>query len=207
MLKRYRLQVVSTCVGVVLGYVLLHPYTMLVLALLSAFKGEPRQLHTELTAGHLAAFDPLMLPMAISFGLFGGLIGLLVGTLLKRHREFRTVEHENEKKRAALETLQEVVVTMSHHLLNANMIIGGKVRHCRKVTSDQDIISALGVIEEQARKIDVVVGALRKTSEIRLARYTSDGTVQMIDISREIEEEMAREKNIAQASQKEGESV
>jgi len=70
------------------------------------------------------------------------------------------------------------------------MIIGGKVRHCRKAISDQDILAALGVIEEQGRKIDAVVNALRESTEIRIARYTTDDKVQMIDISKEIEDRL-----------------
>ncbi len=72
------------------------------------------------------------------------------------------------------------------------MIIGGKVRHCRKVTSDQDILDALKVIEEQGRKIDAVVGSLRKATEIKVAQYTTGGTVKMIDITREIEEQIGK---------------
>ena len=192
MLRRYRLQVVSTLIGMVLGYVILHPYTMLVLALLSVLDGETVHLHTDPAIGYWVAFHPLMLPMAISFALFGGLIGLLLGVLFRRKEELWAAERENETKRVALETLKGVMVTLSHHLLNANMIIGGKVRHCRKAASDQDTLVALGVIEEQGRKIDAVIGALRKAVEIKVARYTSDGTVQMIDIAREIEEELTR---------------
>jgi hypothetical protein len=190
MLKRHRLQIICSVTGMVLGYVLLHPYTMLVSALLNVSQ---EATHPAGFAGRIPAFyHPLMLPMAISFTLFGGFIGLLVGILLNRKRELWIVEQENEKKRVALETLKEIMVTLSHHLLNANMIIGGKVRHGRKFTTTQEILTTFDGIEEQARKIDAVINALRKTTEIKVAPYIASGTTQMIDIAREIEEEMAR---------------
>jgi hypothetical protein len=197
MTKRYKLQIICMVVGVVLGYLILHPYTMLILSLLSAFQWEPLRLQTDLTIGHLVAFHPLMLPMAISFSLFGSFIGLLVGILLNRKRELWIADHENEKKRVAIETLREVMVTLSHHLLNANMIIGGKVRHCRKATSDEKILAALEIIEEQGRKIDAVVGALRRATEVKVAHYTLDGTVRMIDIEHEIKEELSSKRSAA----------
>jgi hypothetical protein len=174
----------------VLGYVLLHPYTMIVFALLNVGQGA---IPPDGSSGRiLVSFHSLMMPMAISFTLFGGFIGLLVGILLNRKRELWIAEQENEKKRVALETLKEIMVTLSHHLLNANTIIGGKVRHGRKVTTAQEILTTFDGIEEQARKIDAVISVLRKTTEIKVASYMKSGTAQMIDIAREIEEEMAR---------------
>ena len=83
------------------------------------------------------------------------------------------------------------MVTLSHYLLNANMIIGGKVRHCRKMTVDQDKLASLNVIEEQGKKIDAVLKALRNSVEINTSGYTSDGLVAMINISRELEEKLS----------------
>ena len=41
-------------------------------------------------------------------------------------------------------------------------------------------------------KIDAVISALRKTKDIRVSPYIVSGTTQMIDIAREIEEEIER---------------
>ena len=81
-------------------------------------------------------------------------------------------------------------MTLSHHLLNANMIIGGKVRHSRKVVINEDILTDLTVIEEQGRKIYAVIKSLREAIEIKTADYTTSGEVKMIDIEKEIEDHL-----------------
>jgi len=67
----------------------------------------------------------------------------------------RMVELENENKRVAVETLHQLMVTLSHYLLNADTIIGGMVRRCERLDSKEEIHSSLQVIEEQARKIEI----------------------------------------------------
>jgi hypothetical protein len=188
-LARYRLQAICVLVGMIGGYLLLHPYAMLVYTFYSPHRdGSVTIFDLDLLLKHIAGSQPLMLSMAVSFTVFGGLIGALVGLLLARRERLRTVEQEDEKKKVALETLKEIMVTLSHHLLNANMIIGGKVRQCRKATPDDVVLGALRVIEEEGRRIDAVIGALRKATEITVTRYTSDGTVRMIDLSKDLEE-------------------
>lgn len=177
------------------GYLLFHPYTMLVYALMHMHSKEELHLHwRESSADAIASFEPMMLPMAISFAVFGGVIGLLIGILIDRKKRLDVAEHETEKKKIALGTMNKLMVTLSHYLLNANMIIGGKVRHCRKATSNDDILDALMHIEGQARKIDAVVAALRKLTEIKTAHYTASGQTTMIDIAQEIEEQLKRAK-------------
>ena len=70
------------------------------------------------------------------------------------------------------------------------MIIGGKVRHCRKGTSSKDILAALEAIEEQGRKIDAVIKSLREVTEIKTTSYTTSEQVRMIDISKEIDDRL-----------------
>jgi hypothetical protein len=67
----------------------------------------------------IEAFHPMMLPIVVSFALFGGTIGFLIGILIDRKNRLVSAEHENEKKKIALDTLKEVMVTLAHHLLNA----------------------------------------------------------------------------------------
>jgi phosphate uptake regulator len=151
-------------------------------------RGEGLHIHlNELRAQTLVAFEPAMLPMSIAFIVFGGLIGLLIGIVIERKRKLIEAEHENEKKRIVLETIKRLMVTISHYLLNANMIIGGKVRHSRKAVTNEDVLAALEVIEEQGRKIDAVIKSLREITELKTSDYTTGGKVKMIDIAQEIE--------------------
>ncbi len=133
-----------------------------------------------------------MLLMGLAFGLLGGLIGFLFSVVTERGKRLLVSEHEREKREIALRTVHNLMVTLSHHLLNANMIIGGKVRHCRKTATGQDLLESLCVIEEQGRKIDAVLNSLRTLVEIHTSGYTSDGLVSMIDISRELDERLGK---------------
>ena len=102
-------------------------------------------------------------------------------------------ELENKNKRVALETLHQLMVTLSHHLLNANTIIGGMVRRCRKAESRTEIIPSLRVIEEQAKRIEIVISALKKVTDFKTASYTtSESNTLMIDVAKEIDEALAK---------------
>lgn len=124
-------------------------------------------------------FVPAMLPMAISFAFFNGIIGLLIGILVEKRKRL-------EQKKIALETLHRLMITLSHYLLNANTVIGGMARHCKRTESDRDILCS-EVIVEQAKKIDAVIKALKGLTEIKTAHYTTKGKALMIDVAREIE--------------------
>ena len=191
MSKTYHSRIVFLLLGMIGGYLLLYPYTMFVYALMHVHKGQGLHIHlNELRLIAFAAFKPAMLPMVISFIIFGGAIGLLTGTIVDRNKKLLLTEHENEKKKIAIDTMKELMVTLSHHLLNANMIIGGKVRHSRKTLTNEDILTDLTVIEEQGRKIDAVIKSLREAIEIKTADYTTSGEVKMIDIEKEIEDHL-----------------
>lgn len=191
MSKVHHTRILFPLLGMLGGYLILHPYTMFAYALMHIHKGQGLHIHfNELRLIAFAAFKPTMAPMAISFVLFGGAIGFLAGTIIDRNRKLLLTEHENEKKKIAIDTMKELMVTLSHHLLNANMIIGGKVRHSRKVVTNEDILTDLTVIEEQGRKIDAVIKSLREAIEIKTADYTTSGEVKMIDIEKEIEDHL-----------------
>ena len=191
MLGKYHIHIIFSVVGAIFGYLVFHPYTMLVYSLTHVDEGGKLLLHWKyLYTIALTTFKPMMLPMAISFAFFGGFIGLLIGILADRKEKLYVAEYENEKKKIALETLKKLMVTLSHYLLNANTIVGGMARRCRRIESKEDILASLGVIEEQAKRVDVVISALRKVTEIKTAHYTTEGQALMIDITQEIEEQL-----------------
>ena len=187
-MKRLHIWAFYSVAGAIAGYIILHPYSMLVYFLTGANQ-LPNSLPgwNEFSTHTFMPFRPVMLPMAIAFASLGGVIGFLVALLVERKKKLDAAMRESEKNRAALDAVKSLMVTLSHYLLNANMIIGGKVRHCRKGISDGDLLAALAVIEEQGRKIDAVIGALGKIVEIKKADYTTDGQISMLDISREVE--------------------
>jgi PAS domain S-box-containing protein len=110
---------------------------------------------------------------------------------IERQR-LRLAELESERKTIALETLHQLMVTLSHYLLNANTIIGGMVRRCERADSDETRRTAFEAIKEQAKKAEVVIKALRKVAEIKTADYTPESHVLMIDVKNEIEGALAK---------------
>lgn len=183
-MHRYVLQFLCALAGFVVGYFLLHPYAMLVYFLTTT----EQAMSWNAWSDHASeAFRSIMLPMAVSFAAFGGIIGFMIALLVERKRRLDAAAAESERNRVALEAVKNLMVTLSHYLLNANMIIGGKVRHCRKATTDEDILTALAVVEEQGQRIDAVIGALRNIVEMKTTNYTTDGRVAMFDIAGEID--------------------
>jgi hypothetical protein len=122
------------------GYAIIHPHTILSCALLKNRQSLLLDFQLkELRLQRVNAFSSFMFPMAISLFFFGGLVGLLFGILIERKRRLVASEYENAKKKIALDTLKELMVTLSHYLPNANTIIGVEVRHLRKATITKEI--------------------------------------------------------------------
>ena len=185
----------------VFGYVIFHPYTMLVYGLLHIHEQGGHIGLNALRAEAAMAFKPAMLPMAISFVLFCGCMGILVGSIIDKQRKLIYAQHEHEKSKVALETLNQLMVTLSHYLLNANMVIGGKARQCQKKGSTSDILPDLKVIEDQAKKIDAVIKTLREITEVKTVLYSTGGTAKMIDITQEIEARLQQMKKAQEKAQ------
>lgn len=104
----------------------------------------------------------------------------------------RLVELENERKTIALSTLRQLMVTLSHYLLNANTIIGGMARRSERAASDDERQASLEAIREQTGRTEGVIAALKRMAEIRTTEYTPESHTLMIDLTREIEETLAK---------------
>lgn len=175
--------------GAVIGHLLVHPYAMVAYSLMDMYREGRLTIHMDhVLSAARSIFDPVMLPMTISFSLLSGFAALLMGVIWDKKRKLHEAAIENERKKASVDTLQRLMVTLSHYLLNANTVIGGEVRHCRRHASPEEIASSLKVLDDQAHKIDAVIAALRKITDIKMADYASGGHDLMIDISQEIEE-------------------
>ncbi|MBP1749594.1 MAG: domain S-box [Deltaproteobacteria bacterium] len=106
---------------------------------------------------------------------------------LEKHR-LRLVELENERKTIALTTVRQLMVTLSHYLLNANTVIGGMARRSIRASSEADRSAALNIIWKQTAKTEGIIEALKKVSEIRTTEYTRESQILMMDLTKEIEE-------------------
>lgn len=139
-----------------------------------------------------------MFSMSIAFAFLGSLNGLFIAIIVDKKKRLYAAEAENEKKKVALETLQRLMITLSHYLLNANTVIAGMALRCLKYNSAEDMKDSIDIIEEQAKKIEAIIMTLKKITEIKIADYTSHGKGLMIDITKEIEEQLG--KNDVQSS-------
>ena len=108
-------------------------------------------------------------------------------------QRLRVAALENERKTIALETLHQLMVTLSHYLLNANAIIGGMVRRSERAASEAIRLASLKAVEEQAKKTEIVIRALKRAAEIKTADYTPESHMLMIDLRKEIEDTLAKE--------------
>ena len=197
--KKYRVKMLCSIIGMIIGYFIFHPYTMLVYLIMDKHQRVDVSFHIkDIFTAFLAVLTPEMFPMAIAFAFFGGLNGLFIAIIIDKKKRLYAAEAENEKKKAALETLQRLMITLSHYLLNANTVIAGMARRCLKSNSAEDMKESIDIIEEQAKKIEAVIMALKKITEIKIADYTSEGKGLMIDITKEIEEQLG--KNNVQSS-------
>ena len=172
--------------GCLTGYALLHPYVMFLLSL-GAVPGHLSPLApSEWSLQAIWALEYAMIPMAAPLALFGAAFGFLAGSYLNRAHRIQQLLIAQEKDSANLETVKVLTATLSHYLLNANMIIGGQVRHCRRYTPPHEVMESLRIIEEQGLIIDASVGALRELARIVVSRESS-GQIPMIDLARELE--------------------
>ena len=171
------------------GHLLVHPYAMVSYSLMDMHREGHLTIHMDhVLSAARSIFDPVMLPMTISFSLLCGVAAVLMGVVRDKKRKLQKAAIENERKKASLDTLHRLMVTLSHYLLNANTVIGGTVRHCKKHDSDEEVAASLRVIEDEAHKIDAVIAALRKITDIKTADYTSEGHDLVLDIAKELEE-------------------
>ncbi len=112
-------RIILPILGAFLGYLLLHPYTMIVYILAHLHQTgrlfEGWRWKDVLEIG-LSSFKPEMIIMAIPFILLGALIGFLTGLVMEKRKRLLAAAYENEKKKVALDTLHQLMVTLSHHL-------------------------------------------------------------------------------------------
>ena len=175
--------VLMALLGASVGYLFLHPYTMVVYELHGAH-GEEGGLRSALRlfSNAAASFSPDMLPMGIPFAVLGGLAGLFFGFWLNaRMRRF-----EEEKRLLAAETVRQLTVTLSHHLLNAVQGIGGFAASVIRKEQDDDLRRRMELIRDEARKIEAVVKTLQTLETVATERYIGSSETMMIDIRNEI---------------------
>lgn len=186
-----------TLAGGALGYLLLHPYAMVVLWL-SSPSGSPGG--ADLWDSAVASFSTHMHSMGVAFGAFGAAVGFFWALSMHRGQRLRHVALENERRKAALQTLQQLMLILSHHLLNATMAIGGQARRTAQSLPDGASPDPTRIILEECARIERVVQALRALKEARTAQAAGTVDDPLADMETQLEQlihEMSTRKNPA----------
>ena len=137
-------------IGAFIGYIIFHPYAMTI----DFFPGYKMDIYSWKDIIHIffVTLTPQMFSMSVAFAFLGSLNGLFIALIIDKKKRLYAAEAENEKKKVALETLQRLMITLSHYLLNANTVIAGMARRCLKYNSPEDMKDSIDIIEEQAKK-------------------------------------------------------
>ena len=91
--KAHHYRILFPLLGNLIGYLILHPYTMLVYTMTHPGDVHGTQFQWEklhrLWDQALMAFHPYMLPMSIPFMFFGGITGVLLVIIFYRHKKIQ----------------------------------------------------------------------------------------------------------------------
>jgi len=175
-----------TLAGIVMGYLLIHPFAML------AYVLDPQHPHSAMEFSLWGrqmhqAFSAEMLAMGGAFAFMGGITGFCLGAWFLQKERWMAEKLESERRLAALETLRDLMVTLAHYIRNSNMVIGGFSSHLLKHIADVDFAHKLQMIQQSSREIEAVVNSLQNLTEISTIKYATEGQARMIDLKQELE--------------------
>ncbi len=179
-----------TLAGMLLGYLLVHPFAMLASILSPHLSRFP--MGFTLWSHHLRiSFSPEMLAMGGAFAFMGGLAGFFFGIWYCQKERVTRERLEFQRRQVALETLQELMVTLAHHIRNANVVIGGFSSRMMKNLPDPEVQRQLQLIQKASREIEAVIASLESLSQINHTRYIGEWETRMIDLKKELEARVA----------------
>lgn len=185
----------TSLAGAVVGLAALYPYV-----LLSYLFMHPGSAHPALFGGRPGlptlfrqaeeAFHQHWPLMHVSFALFGLLAGTLFGLFLRQRRRTEAEMIERAHREAALETLRQLMVTLSHYLLNIAAVVGGHAQRSLRRDPEGTQREAMAAIAKKAQEMEAVVASLQSLTAVATELYTGGGEDRMIDIRRELEEKL-----------------
>lgn len=180
-----------TVAGIVMGYLLMHPFAML------AYLLGPQHPHAPMGIKLWGlqvsqSFSIEGLAMGGAFALMGGVAGFCLGAWSLQKERLMAEKLESERRLAALETLRDLMVTLAHYIRNSNLVIGGFSTHLLKHDAEADFAHALQMIQESSREIEAVINSLENLTEISTIKYATEGQARMIDLKEELEAQLSR---------------
>jgi len=188
--------------GIGVGILLVHPVARLFYTMGQRPPATPLSIPLVLQALK-RAFGPDLLPLGLAFGGLGGAVGWLLGAWFIQKQQLAAEQLACLRGLTALETLKELMVTLSHYIRNANMVVGGFSAHLLKCIDDQQCQEQLHLIQQAAQEIDAVIASLQNLTEINTVEYTASSHELMIDLKKDIEARLAKAQAAQAARQKE----
>ncbi|MCL4501726.1 MAG: hypothetical protein M1438_07695 [Deltaproteobacteria bacterium] len=172
--------------GMLVGYLLIHPFAMLANTLGPRLPYSPKEF--VFWGHHLqVSFGPEMLAMAMAFAFMGGLAGFFFGIWYLQKERLTMERLESQRRQVALETLQELMVTLAHYIRNANLVIGGYSNRLIKRTFDSEAQRQMEMIHQASREIDAVIASLEGLTEMKRTQYVGAWETRMIDLKKELD--------------------
>jgi signal transduction histidine kinase len=180
----------SVLAGMGLGFFVVQPFAVLVYNL------SPE---TRLAFAEFAFWQRLMemslsrtsLFMGLGFALLGGVSGFFLASWTSHKERLAAAQVESAKRLAAVETMQELMVTLAHYIRNANMVIGGFSLRLSKDAGDEGRKEQLRLIQEKSREIEAVISSLQNLTEISAIQYINSSAAKMIDLKEDLEKRLA----------------
>lgn len=190
--KGWILRVGFTLAGIVVGYLLMHPFAMLAYTLAPQSPHFPMDISLSLWGHQIhLSFSADMLAMGLAFAFMGGLAGFCLGAWYLQKERWMAEKIDSQKRLAALETLRDLMVTLAHHIRNSNVVIGGFSAHLSKHLADPEFQRQLQVIQQASREIEAVIDSLQNLTKISTIKYIAEGQARMIDLEKELEARLA----------------
>ena len=196
MKKKMPLKTLYFVSGLSAGLFFVHPYVMLVLMLTSPDGNKGLRLDFKDVSSfvHLI-FSSEMWPMSFAFISFSGAIGLLIGMVVERERTLAALRYENERRTFVIQAIRQLVMILSHHFLNAVLVIGANVKQLKVAADLECKTEALKKIETQAMKTESIISLLQGLDFERLLDGSEQGYKKIIEISSELERQLKRKKD------------
>jgi len=129
--------------------------------------------------------------MGVAFAFMGGLAGFCLGLWYVQKERWVAENLESQRRLAAMETLRELMVTLAHHIRNANVVIGGFSARILKNTEDPEMQRQLKLIQQASQEIEAVIASLESLSKIDRSQYIGAWETKMIDLSQELKARLA----------------
>lgn len=126
-----------------------------------------------------------------AFAFMGGLGGFFFGIWYYQKEKLAAKNLESQRHQVALQTLQELMVTLAHYIRNANQVIGGFSSRMMKHLHDPEVQQQLKMIRQASQEIEAVIASLESLSGVDHTKYIGAWKTRMIDLKQELEARLA----------------